>query len=63
MGWTNSHLHHFQIGGQLYGDPLLMGENFVEMRYADSTAVKLRDLVPKAGTRFAFEYDYDFGDG
>jgi hypothetical protein len=24
MGWTNSHLHHFRIGQQLYGDPLLM---------------------------------------
>ena len=21
MGWTNSHLHHFKIGEQLYGDP------------------------------------------
>ena len=21
MGWTNSHLHHFRIGEQLYGDP------------------------------------------
>src|SRR5262249_52438628 len=24
MGWTNSHLHHFRIGEQLYGDPLPM---------------------------------------
>ena len=24
MGWTNSHLHHFDISGQLYGGPLLM---------------------------------------
>jgi hypothetical protein len=63
MGWTNSHLHHFQIDGRLYGDPLLMGDNFTEMGYADSTAVKLGDIVPKAGTRFAFEYEYDFGDG
>src|SRR5262245_15871769 len=21
MGWTNSHLHHFRVGEQLYGDP------------------------------------------
>ena len=40
-----------------------MGDTFTEMGYADSTAVKLGDLVPKAGTRFAFEYEYDFGDG
>jgi hypothetical protein len=24
MGWTNSHLHHFRVGDQLYGDPMLM---------------------------------------
>ena len=34
MGWTNSHLHHFRIGDQLYGDPLLMAETFEEMEYA-----------------------------
>lgn len=63
MGWTNSHLHHFRVGERLYGDPLLVGDTFTEMGYADSTAVKLGDIVPKAGTRFAFEYEYDFGDG
>ncbi len=63
MGWTNSHLHHFKIGEQLYGDPLLMGDNHGEMGYEDSTVVKLGDVLPKAGTRFAFEYEYDFGDG
>ena len=41
MGWTNSHLHHFRVGEQLYGDPLLVQENFEEMEYEDSTATKL----------------------
>jgi hypothetical protein len=63
MGWTNSHLHHFRIGQQLYGDPLLMQENFEEMKYEDSTATKLSAILPKSGQRFAFEYEYDFGDG
>ena len=35
MGWTNSHLHHFQIGEQLYGDPMLIEENMEEMDYED----------------------------
>src|SRR5262245_9037788 len=30
MGWTNSHLHDFKIGGKDYGDPLLLDENFEE---------------------------------
>jgi hypothetical protein len=63
MGWTNSHLHHFRIGKQLYGDPMLMGENFGEMGYKDSTTTKLSDILPKSGRRFRCEYEYDFGDG
>jgi hypothetical protein len=63
MGWTNSHLHHFRIGEQLYGDPLLMAENFEEMEYEDSTTTKLSAILPTSGKRFRFEYQYDFGDG
>ena len=63
MGWTNSHLHHFQIGEQLYGDPMLMQENFEEMKYKDSTTTYLSKILPRSGERFAFGYEYDFGDG
>ncbi len=63
MGWTNSHLHHFRVGEQLYGDPILMEENFEDMEYEDSTSAKLSAILPKSGQRFAFEYEYDFGDG
>jgi hypothetical protein len=62
MGWTNSHLHHFRIGQQLYGDPMLLQENFEDMEYEDSTATKLSDILPKTGRRFRFQYEYDFGD-
>ncbi len=62
MGWTNSHLHHFRKGEQLYGDPELMQENFEEMEYKDSTATKISDILPQSGKRFRFEYEYDFGD-
>jgi hypothetical protein len=61
MGWTNSHLHDFEIEGQNYGDPLLMEESFEEFDYRDSTTTKLREIMPKGeGLRFA--YRYDFGD-
>ena len=30
MGWTNSHVHEFKIGGKDFGDPWLLGENFEE---------------------------------
>ena len=63
MGWTNSHLNQFRIDGTLYGDPLLMRENFEEMQYRDSTTTMLSVILPEDGGRFAFEYEYDFGDG
>jgi hypothetical protein len=63
MGWTNSHLHDFKIGGKDYGDPLLLYENFEEFDYGDSTVTKLSDILPRDGRRFRFEYQYDFGDG
>jgi hypothetical protein len=62
MGWINSHLHHFRIGKQLYGDPLLMAENFEELEYEDSTTTRLSDILPKTARRFRFVYEYDFGD-
>jgi hypothetical protein len=62
MGWTNSHLHDFKIGGKDYGDPLLLEENFEEFDYGDSTTTKLSDILPRSGRRFRFEYQYDFGD-
>ena len=62
MGWTNSHLHHFQIKDALYGDPWLLDENFMEMNYKDSRVMMLSKILPKGGKRFHFEYEYDFGD-
>ena len=55
---NTSHLHHFPVGEQLYGDPMLMRENFEEMGYEDSTATRLSDIQPKSGRRFRFEYEW-----
>jgi hypothetical protein len=62
MCWTNSHLHHFKIKDQLYGDPMLLQENFEDMDYEDSTTTRISDILPKGGRRFRFQYEYDFGD-
>jgi hypothetical protein len=62
MGWTNSHLHHFEFGKQLYGDPMLIGDNFEDMEYEDSTTTNLSDIIPENRRKFRFDYEYDFGD-
>jgi len=64
MGWTNSHLHQFEIGGTRYGDPELLCEGFEdETPPVNSLRTKVSKVVPENGKRFCFDYEYDFGDG
>lgn len=59
LGWTNTHLHHFLIGDDYYGDPdLLEGE----LDLIDSTKTRLSKLLRNVGRSFRFRYEYDFGD-
>ncbi len=62
MGWTNSHLHQFEIKGERYGDPELLDDGFEDFECEDSTATMVSEIIPKSGKRFAFKYEYDFGD-
>ncbi len=62
LGWTNSHLHQFEIQGIVCGDPeLLCGDSdcFVG---TNSLKTMVSDIVPQSGARFRFSYEYDFGD-
>jgi len=63
MGWTNSHLHQFDIKEEQYGDPELLDDGFEDFECVDSTKTNLSQILPKTGKRFAFKYVYDFGDG
>jgi hypothetical protein len=58
MGWTNSHLHQFVIGGRHYG--MADVDDSGDLEIADEREYRLQDLV-KSGASFA--YEYDFGDG
>ncbi len=63
MGWTNSHLHQFQIGDTQWTDPRFMeheGDDFGAISYA---GVRVSDLVSQHGTKLRIHYEYDFGDG
>jgi len=55
FGWTDTHLHQFQIAGESYGQP----DNFDEA-VADEAAVTLAHAVGALTKRFL--YVYDFGD-
>lgn len=56
VGWTNSHLHEFEIAGRRYGIP---DPDWGDQNLVDEAKGKLFRLV-KHGDRFG--YLYDFGD-
>ena len=61
MGWTNSHLHRFNVGTRQYSDLSFDLDEYEESpRTLDENAVTLLDIAPRART--AFTYSYDFGD-
>lgn len=56
MGWTDSHLHQFEIGGKSYGMP----DEYGEMEIVNENGKKLSALLGKEVNEFL--YQYDFGD-
>lgn len=54
LGWTDSHLHMFEVGGTRYGVPDPDWD--AELRPEDEATVLLREMPER------FEYHYDFGD-
>jgi hypothetical protein len=57
LGWTSSHLHQFEIGGNRYGEE---PDGFPELEALDERQVTLSEAVGKRVKRFL--YVYDFGD-
>jgi len=58
MGWTNSHLHEFQIGAAKYGIP---DNEWPEMSPQDDRHITLAECL--GNDVRSFRYEYDFGDG
>jgi hypothetical protein len=58
MGWEDAHLHRFVIHGACYGVPEEDERGARKTR--DERRYTLRDVVPREGSHFA--YDYDLGD-
>jgi len=63
MGWTNSHLHQFEIADVRYTDPRLMTGDFDDFGALDYSGIRISDLVSKHGAKLRMGYEYDFGDG
>ena len=59
MGWTDSHLHEFEIGGRCYGEPLPDGD-YEDRRLYKARSLRLETVIARGVDRFP--YLYDFGD-
>jgi hypothetical protein len=60
LGWTNSHLHVFEIEGERIGIPY--DREYLDETYTRSSRIiHVGDLVDRGVRRFV--YEYDFGDG
>jgi hypothetical protein len=58
MGWTNSHLHMFQLGELIIGDP--EDDESGELGFKNERKYKLSQFNFGEGNKFV--YEYDFGD-
>nr|WP_283193708.1 plasmid pRiA4b ORF-3 family protein [Rhizobium sp. AN80A] len=66
FGWTDSHLHQFNIGGLIYGAPEFDEDGLSDNTTFEATEVRMTDFhFPHGGNEDAltFLYEYDFGDG
>ncbi len=53
MGWTNSHLHLFEVDRELYGEP----DTEWDIEILDSRKMILENIFSKVMTSFLYEYD------
>lgn len=63
MGWTNSHLHRFEIAGVRYTDPRFIEADFDDVDALNESDIRIGNLVSKHGAKLRMGYEYDFGDG
>jgi hypothetical protein len=55
MGWTNSHLHCFEIAGRRIG---MVGIEEDSPELEDERRVRVTSVLPTKGARLVYRYDY-----
>ncbi len=56
MGWTDSHLHHFEKDGKYWGVP--EWDEYGDLHLIDEKRVQLRKLLTAVGDSLVYVYDY-----
>ncbi len=55
MGWTNSHLHCFEVDGRCIG---MVGVEEDHPELEDERRVRAASVLPKKGAKLVYRYDY-----
>ena len=62
FGWTDSHLHQFDVGGLIYGAPEFDDDAFMDHQTFEASNVRLSDFAYPVDAPILIFYEYDFGD-
>jgi hypothetical protein len=62
MGWSNSHMHQFEIGNVRYCNSRSMMDGFDDFEEIDYRGIRISDLIARHGIKLRLRYEYDFGD-
>ena len=64
FGWTDSHLHQFNVGGLTIGAPEFDEDGLSDQRTLEASEIRLQDLTFPYGedSPLSVLYEYDFGD-
>ena len=64
FGWTDSHLHQFNVGGLTIGAPEFDEDGLSDHRTFEASEVRLQDLTfpYDEDPKLSILYEYDFGD-
>ena len=62
FGWTDSHLHQFDIGGLTYGAPEFDEDGWIDRQIFEATSVRLANFTIPYDAPVTVLYEYDFGD-
>ena len=63
MGWTNSHMHEFVVGGSRYTHPMFFQDELEDNGAENYANLTTKDWITQYGETLRVKYMYDFGDG
>lgn len=63
MGWTNCHLHTFEVDRTRYTDPRMLDDGFPDPNEHSYKGITISRLLRDHGPKPRLIYTYDFGDG